>query len=132
MSLMREISWVPSSLEEMTSWHSFTKRSRSYRALWLEVKSSMLKDWKISDFLNSRLVTTRVSLESSNPRLLKFPILERRSTTFSNNYLLKDSKLRPCLRSLRTLLILIDGEDWKELTQTPGKCSKRSKLFKRD
>jgi len=92
----------------------------------------MLKDWKISDFLNSRLVTTRVSLESSNPRLLKFPTLERRSTTFSNNYLLKDFKLRPCLRSLRTLSILIDGEDWKELTQTPGKCSKRSKPFKRD
>jgi len=77
----------------------------------LEVKSSMLKDWRISDFLSSRLVTTRVSLESSSLRLLKFLTSERRSTTCNSNCSLKDSKLRLCLKSLRTLLTLIDGED---------------------
>jgi len=116
----------------MTSWPSSTRRSRFCRVLWPEVKSSTLKDWRTSDCLSSRLETTRVSLESSSPRLLKFPTLEKRSTTCNSNCWLKDSRLKPCLRNLRTLWTLIDGEDWKELTQTPGKCSKRSKPFKRD
>jgi hypothetical protein len=61
MSSTREIFWERSSLEGMMSSLFSTKRSRFCNQLWLEVKCSIKKDLRISDFLNSKLVITRVN-----------------------------------------------------------------------
>lgn len=89
---MKEIFLVHNLSEEMTSWLSFTRRSRFSKTLWLEVKSNIKRDLRISDFLNSKLEITRVNWESLNLKRPKFQILERKSITYRDNSWLRDSK----------------------------------------
>jgi hypothetical protein len=60
-SSTREIFLEPNSLEETMNSLFSMKRLRFFKALLPEVRSNTKKDWRISDFLNSRLEITRVS-----------------------------------------------------------------------
>jgi len=129
---MREISLVLNSLEEMMSWLCFMRRSKFSKTPLPEVRSNIKKGFKTSDFWNSKLVITRVNLELLSLKLLRFQILERKSTVFSSSFWLKDFRLRPFLKSLKILWISTDGESSKVLIQILGKCFRKSQLSKRD
>lgn len=92
MWLMREISLVLNSLEEMMNWLFFMKRLRFFKVLSQEVRFNTKKDSKTFDFSNLRLETIRVNLELWNQMLLKFLIFERKFIIYRDNFWQRDFK----------------------------------------
>ena len=129
---MRETFSEPSSLREMKSWLSSTKKSRSRRVPSRKEKSTTKRDLLIFWILGRLSLSWRDNSLFHRMKLLAFQILRERSTCCRRSSVSNNRKPNIFMTSFRSHLMSTDGESLRILTQRLMRWFKRSNLCKRD
>lgn len=128
---MREIFLVLNLSEEMMNSLYFMRKSKFFKVLWQEVRSSIRNVLEIFVSLNSKLAIISKSSELWNLKLLRSLTWEKKFTISSNNFFKRGFKWKLCLKSSRTPWTSTDGVNSVAQIQTPGKCCRKSRPYRR-